>query len=346
MSNEIFFALSGEHPTLPPAEIRAIFEARGLPGETRELAPRLVVARGGWREAKEVGERSGMCKLSGIKIFECALGLEEILRGLSRANLEAYLKFGDTFAVRAVKLTEEKVRVEGSRLERAIGGKIARKVAGLKVDLESPRKTVLGILLKDRFILGLEAYRRPRGALALREPRRRPALHPATMRPKLARCMVNLARPVEGGLLLDPFCGVGGLLIEAGLVGCKVVGCDVKLSMVKGAIKNLIHFGIEPEGLVQADARRIPFNSAQSIATDPPYGTAATTLKSPVEGLLEAFFPEALRVLESRGCACLAAPKWARAWEIGEEHGFKLVEKHEVYVHRRLTREIIVLRKK
>lgn len=135
-------------------------------------------------------------------------------------------------------------------------------------------------------------------------------------------------------------------MIEAGLIGCKVIGCDVKLSMVKGALKNLLHFGIEPEGLVQADARDIPFALAHSIATDPPYGTAATTLKTPVGGLLEAFFPEASRVLESRRYACLAAPKWARAGEIAEEHGFKLVEKHEVYVHRRLTREIIVLRRR
>ncbi len=44
------------------------------------------------------------------------------------------------------------------------------------------------------------------------------------MSPKLARCMVNLTGVKENDLVLDPFCGTGGILIEAGIMGARVIG--------------------------------------------------------------------------------------------------------------------------
>lgn len=42
--------------------------------------------------------------------------------------------------------------------------------------------------------------------------------HPTSLHPRLARCLVNLANAKK---ILDPFCGSGGILIEAGLIGIK-----------------------------------------------------------------------------------------------------------------------------
>jgi len=41
---------------------------------------------------------------------------------------------------------------------------------------------------------------------------------------------------------------------------------------------------------------------------------------------------------------CVAAPKTLGLHEIGEKYGFRHVESHYVYVHRRLTREIAVFK--
>jgi len=344
-TNKIFFILSGEHQTLPKAEVKAVLEAENFSGKIIEVSQRLItcVCNNGEKWVKKIGERSGMCKVSGIEIFECPFDLKEISKHIQEANLENFLKPKETFAVRIINLTNKKV--DKLQLESVLGNLIIKKINELKVNLNQPEKTILGVLIEDKFLLGVEGHRKLKGAIMNRSPEKRPVRHAATMKPKLARCMVNLSRAYPKKLFLDPFCGVGGLLIEAGLIGCKLIGCDIKLSMVKGALKNLFFFGLNHEGLLQADARKLPFNSASSIATDPPYGTSATTLKTPLKELLTNFLSGALTILDSKGFICLASPKEAKIEEIGEKIGFKLIEKHEMYIHKRLTREIAVLRK-
>ena len=91
--------------------------------------------------------------------------------------------------------------------------------------------------------------------------------------------MVNLAQPKAGDLILDPFCGTGGMLIEAGSNGLsQVVGFDAKPHMLRGGVKNMKHFGVEAEGFAIADARFPPITKVDCIATDPPYGRSASTL--------------------------------------------------------------------
>lgn len=58
--------------------------------------------------------------------------------------------------------------------------------------------------------------------------------------PKLARMMVNLARPKPESSLLDPFCGSGTILQEALLMGVqKVVGSDISEKAVRDTDTNL-----------------------------------------------------------------------------------------------------------
>lgn len=58
--------------------------------------------------------------------------------------------------------------------------------------------------------------------------------------PKLAQIMVNLTGPhVAGATLLDPFCGTGVLLQEAGLMGFNVYGTDLSEKMVHYSRENL-----------------------------------------------------------------------------------------------------------
>ncbi|MFH1743888.1 MAG: methyltransferase domain-containing protein [bacterium] len=56
--------------------------------------------------------------------------------------------------------------------------------------------------------------------------------------PKLARMMVNLARGPKTRTILDPFCGSGGILMEACLLGLSPTGLDCELDAVKSAREN------------------------------------------------------------------------------------------------------------
>ncbi|MDE0553363.1 MAG: DNA methyltransferase, partial [Candidatus Poribacteria bacterium] len=50
--------------------------------------------------------------------------------------------------------------------------------------------------------------------------------YPAMMIPQIARKLLK-AYGVEGGWLLDPYCGTGTSLVEASLFGMHSVGCDI-----------------------------------------------------------------------------------------------------------------------
>jgi tRNA G10 N-methylase Trm11 len=57
--------------------------------------------------------------------------------------------------------------------------------------------------------------------------------------PRLARVLVNLSGAKEGDLILDPFCGVGGIVQEAVLMGINCVGIDSDPEAIRGAKENL-----------------------------------------------------------------------------------------------------------
>lgn len=57
--------------------------------------------------------------------------------------------------------------------------------------------------------------------------------------PRLAKIMINLSEIKENGILLDAFCGIGVVLIEALNMGIKVVGIDKDKEAINGALKNL-----------------------------------------------------------------------------------------------------------
>jgi tRNA (guanine10-N2)-dimethyltransferase len=346
LKERLFFLVSGEHPTLPAAEVKAILEAEGLSYKPVAESPSLLTVEGPVEGLDAVSFRSLMTHACGIQIFEVNGDIAKILGEARSTDFSRFVGSGESFAVRVKRIAGELEHIKSDSLEREIGGTILNQLKNVKVNLEKPDNVFLGVLHDGKFLLGLATHMRPRGIAFSRRPRRRPFFHPATMPPKLARCMVNLARSKRGEIFLDPFCGAGGLLIEAGIIGCKIAGSDIKPEMARGSLKNLRFYGVRALGVAVADARKPPFTRVDSIATDPPYGRAASTFKATTADILEDFLPAAYDMLSAGKYLCVASPKSERAGELGEKFGFRFIESHHVYVHRSLTREIIVLKRK
>lgn len=336
--------MSGEHPRLPQAEVEAILEAESQPFTIIGSEYRLVIVESSPCALGCVAARSLMVESCGRVVSEAECNGDVAERVSELASFSSFLHEGETFAVRSVRLGGAQRRVNREQLERDLGSLLLKEVRGVKVDLRAPERVFLAILSPNKVTLGLVTNIREKGTIARRRPRKRPYFHPSTMPPKLARCMVNLARPRVEQLLLDPFCGAGGHLIEAGLIGCRVVGLDVKPRMIRGASRNLEYFGVKPEGLLLGDARRLPFSGVHSIATDPPYGRGASTAGSAPIKLLSDFLTEVPNVLEQGSFVCLAAPKEEKAVEVVGRAGFEVVESYDIYVHRSLTRQVLALR--
>jgi tRNA (guanine10-N2)-dimethyltransferase len=341
----LFFLLSGEHPTLPAAELKAILEAEGYSYRILEKLTQVLRLEVDANSVKAIRFRSALTRICCREIFNCAANLPKILNSIRSASLEESIGKGETFVVRVKRVKRVAPKLTGVELERKLGEQILENVKKIRVDLTNPQKTFFGVLTDKKFIFGLKTAEVPTKPFSERSPQKRPVFHPTAMHAKLARTMVNLAQPKIDDLVLDPFCGTAGILTEAGLVGCRVVGFDAKPHMLRGGLQNLLHYSIEPEGMVVADARHPPVSHANCIVTDPPYGRSASTLGMTTRHIVEDFLAAVGDMIPRGNRICMASPKTIKLVEASEEAGFKHEESHFVYVHGSLTREIAVFKR-
>jgi tRNA (guanine10-N2)-dimethyltransferase len=340
--SKLFHLLSGEHPTLPFSELKAILEAEGHKYQVLGKLSQVLRVKADIESVKSIEFRSALTRVCALELLCCSTDAEEIFKMTRSASIEGFIQKGESFAVRVRRVRESASHILGVELERKLGELILNKVKGVKVDLANPQKTFFGVLTDDKFIFGLKIADISPKPFTQRRPRKRPFFHPSAMPPKLARCMVNLAKPKVGDLVLDPFCGTASMLIEAGLIRCRVLGLDAKRRMVKGSLRNLLHYGVKPEGMIVADALKPPTIKTDCIVTDPPYGRSATTLGRETCQIIKDSLSTLQDYLAKGQRVCVAAPKSVKAGMLGEELGLKHVESHFVYVHRSLTREIAV----
>jgi len=341
----LFFLVSGEHPTLPFSEIRSILDAEGYKyGATEQLRQvfRLEADR---NVTQPLMARAAMTRVCCQELFTCSSTFVEIAKALRCTLLDTVIKKSESFAVRIRRIGGISTEGTSMDLEKNLGKIVMEKVPGAIVKLKTPKRVFFGVLTENRFVFGLKLGEVISKPFTERRPRRRPFFQPSAVTAKLARCMVNLTKVKRGDFVLDPFCGTASFLIEAGLIGCHVVGADAQRHMAKGGLRNLRYFNVIPEAMVVADAERLPIVRADGIVTDPPYGRTASTLGKNTEQIVKSVLPEFNNLLHSKNRVCIAAPKSIGIRRIAEGVGFRHLESHYVYVHRSLTREIAVLEK-
>ncbi|MGB9740882.1 MAG: DNA methyltransferase [Candidatus Bathyarchaeia archaeon] len=338
----LFFLLSGEHETLPTSELKAIIEAENYNFKILEKLDQTLRVEADAKCVEAIKRRAALTRICGLELFTCDTKVDAIAKSMRSISLNEILSDEESFAVRVKRVKGYAEKLDVMFLERKLGEIILDAKPNAKVSLKNPDKTFVGILTDEKFLFGVKLAEISPKQFVQRRPKNKPFFHPSAMPPKLARCMVNLAKPKTGELVLDPFCGTGSTLIEAALIGCRVLGLDAQRRMTRGSLKNLTYFGIKPEGIIVADARKPPVKKVDCIVTDPPYGKSASTLKRTTKQLVEETLASAHDILKNGKRICMAAPKTLNIWKIGEDLGYKHVESHFAYVHRSLTREIAV----
>lgn len=339
---KLFFLLSGENETLPAAELRAILEAEGFAFEVKERLDQLVRLESSQDSVNSVHRRSAYTRTCGLELFACEAEENAIMKSAETVDFKSVLGEGESFAVRVKRVKEYSRKIVTVPLEGKLGKHVLHNTTGTKVNLRKPDKTFFGVLTSGKLVFGLKLAEMEILTFSERRPRKKPFFHPSAMPSKLARCMVNLSRAKAGEMVLDPFCGTGSVMVEAGFVGCRVLGFDIQRRMAEGTRRNLEHFGVDAEGLVIADSRKLPLVRIDRVVTDPPYGKSATTMKSTTKRLVEGVFASARSLLGIGQLICIASPKTLGISRVGKELGYRHVESHFAYVHGTLTREIAV----
>lgn len=344
INSTLFFLLKGDHPTLPEAEVKSIFEAEEFRYVQKPGALQILRCRAEPDAGRAVTRRAYYTRLCVEEFFVAKDEPTAILSALRDIDFTIQLKPDERFKVSLRRVRRSAIDVDLRRLMLSLSRLIENQTKA-EVELKSPDLSFMGVFSGGSFYFGrviAEAERRP----VDRRAGRRPFFNPSTLQPKLAGCMVNLARVRPTQTLLDPFCGAGAILIEAALLGCHSQGLDISSSMVDGAKQNLIHFGVDVFDLVVGDARRLPFHDVGAVATDPPYGRIASTRGSDVEELYREFLNGIAERLRSGSYICMAAPQALRVKDLANEAGFKRNESHIIHVHDSLTREVSVFRRK
>ncbi len=111
--------------------------------------------------------------------------------------------------------------------------------------------------------------------------------------------------------------------------------------MVLGARRSQRQLELRAD-LATADAGRLPFRvgAIDGVATDPPYGRAASTRGEPLERLYARAFDAFAAALSAGGHAAVVLPN-EKAIALGAER-MELVEAHALRVHRSLVRHFCV----
>ena len=336
----IFVLLSGEHPSLPLAELKAIIEAEHLPVHNLKTFHRVLSFQTTCHAPSIIAARSSYVQQCCLELYQTPLQHNTILSRIPEIPIHHYLQAGDTFAVRVQKLTS--TQLSSSRLEAEIGQELLNRVPGTRVNLTKPAITFQGLLLHSTFLFGLRILQIARNRFEQRKPSNRPIRHPSTIPPKLARCLVNLARVTANSCVLDPFCGTGAFLIEASLIGCRVIGSDINSTMIQGCRRNLDHYFLSPRALLVADAQSIALTTIDSVVTDPPYGRAASRHGIPIKSLVLNTLINIKSFLSPHGHVVLVVPQGIPWQQYLAQIGYSVIETHLIREHKSLTREILI----
>ncbi len=338
MKNAFLFVLSKEYRTLPLAELEAVLsvETDFDLWEAKENLAIYETSRSGSKFLSTLAERLVLTNSIHRFVGSCYLeDLEEFLETLPHFEMP--------FRVR-VHLYEGKERTE--MLEREVGGLISGVIRRWgkepRIDLENPRTSIEFFITGNEVYCGFKIADIEKKQFEMRRPMRKPFVKPVSLEPRIARVMVNLTR-TKKGRILDPFCGTGGILVEAGLMGMRVFGVDADREMVEGCRRNLEFFGIEGE-IREGDARELERlfsrNFFDCIVTAPPYGRLSSTRGSGIEELYNESIESMERVLKPGCFLVIAAPT-----DINIKTKMKLIEIHRQRVNRSLERNITVYQK-
>ncbi len=302
-------------------------EAASRASDVRPLAPGLATARGVRRPERLAYTRRG-CRLVGT----CEPTVEDAVTLLEAASTDR----SGSVAVRA-RDVRGRTGIDTRAAERRLGDVLVDR--GFAVDLDDPDHTLLA-LFSDTAALGWLAAEPPRG-YGDRQPTAKPFFQPGSMAPADARALANIAGADPDARLLDPMCGTGGILVEAGLVGSDVVGVDAQAKMTAGARENLAHYLEGGFEVCRGDATRLPFRDStfDGVVFDAPYGRQSKIEHDSLAALVGDALSEAHRL------APRAVLVGDRAWtEAAEAAGWTVESRFDRRVHRSLTRYVHVLK--
>lgn len=322
MNTAYYFDLLGECSDMPLAEAKRCIEAECGSFRFIKSGPGYLIAEFPEECLGPISDRISLTHCIGRYLGEYNPG---DLSNLKSASLPE-----GTFAIKGKRFKGLMADADSQSMIRKIGGVFSEKH---DVNLKDP-DTVIRMHMSDSVNLFIEEAAIDKDLLEKRKVGERPFFSPISLHPKYARALINLTGVPKGGTVLDPFCGTGGIVIEAAAMGMKAIASDFDEEMVIGCRENMEFYGLKLERFETADIGEIPelFSDVDAVATDPPYGRSTKTGGENVECIYKRaldVFPE---ILSPGARAGVVLPHVLRSGSMNLE------SVHEQFVHGSLSR--------
>ena len=238
--------------------------------------------------------------------------------------------FNEYLGIESFKVETDTYKKHGEKIHK---NRIANHILSTSesfVKVSEPNK-IFDYILSDQHYLGMRIWERNK-RITERRPDKLPAPHPTGIHPFISRAMINIADPKD--TILDPFCGAGGLLLEASVLGFRCKGYDIDSRMVDRATKNTKEYK-EYVKIEHTDAFQKQFKE-KTIVTDIPYGRNSTITESS-QSLLHKFVEKTIE--DGVKKVCVMYPKTQ-----DNIHIMRKVEpkSFDFYVNKSLTRRMSV----
>tara|TARA_B100000029_G_scaffold513694_1_gene614046 strand:- start:557 stop:1555 length:999 start_codon:yes stop_codon:yes gene_type:complete len=327
VKEKYLFELGGENTELGKYEALELLK-------TEKYSPKLIFDNGNIIAIevskdikKRIAQRFAMTRrISRIVCYYKEQNLEDILNNISEIEIGS-----KSFAIRVIdNISSEK------EIAKKLGEKISPKN---KIDLDKPDVKIL-YYSNVRSIVSIwhldnETYY---NKCLEHHVKYRPFFSPISIHPRIARSMVNLANCSLKNKIVDPFCGTGGILIEVSSMKMGAIGIDILDKMVDYSNGNLKHYNLEAK-VRKGDVEEIQNCDFNAIVTDPPYGISTTTKGEGVDELMNRSMILFAQSLKPKQRLVMAVSKP----ELVKNEKFKIVNQFEWYIHKSLTRYILVM---
>lgn len=332
--------LSGEHATLPAAELRALLDVHDPRATAHVQGLVAVVVPGDPAGAAAAISRMALAHEWGDLWAQAP----ETLDGVQRlAAVVRQRASGPGSAAVATLRRGAGKGLDRAEVERELGA--ALREAGHRIDLRHPEQAIFAWLAEGRIAVGLRRGEPDRSRFEARISDERAHFSPVSMHPRRAASLLHLARVPPGGRVYDPFCGTGGFVLEAALEGYDAWGSDFDSFMVQGTLQTLADVAADPlEGhAFEADigAAADLAGPVDGIVTDLPYGRGSSTDGESLRDLYGRAFAAFADLLPRGHRAVIGHPDPALLEGL-EGHGFHVLERHAERVHKSLVRHYAV----
>ncbi|RMF54877.1 hypothetical protein D6745_03895 [Candidatus Woesearchaeota archaeon] len=310
---KILFLLSRDHEDIGVAEIEA------LAGKKAKKSGRLVVMQTRFKDFERLAYTKRIIRL----LFSC-----KAERLMDKINSYDWSKvYERDYSLR-------KISSKDGFKEKDLADAVWKKLKNPKANLRNAKTRIEVIIENGKAYCGLLLHENK--GFDERRAHLRPGFHPSSLHPKLARAMVNLTEAKKGRTIFDPFCGTGGLLIEAGLMGLRCVGYDVDENMIIKADKNMKHYNIKDYRLELRDSTKLA-RKMSYVVSDLPYGKNTKT--KDIDNIYSGFFNRLRNLLGKR--AVIGLPDFVASEKYVE--GFKKKHEFSYRIHKSLSKKILVL---